>query len=262
MPIGLIRLAVAAAIALAMQAGISHAQTYEDPYPDVRTERSGTSRYVVRPGETIYSIARSVGVPVASLLRLNPGLDPRYIRVGDVIIVPGDFVPVQRARISLDPAAGPPNSAVEVRGRGFRPYARLRLLVGRTPYDMRAVDRVRADARGRAVTLAELPEWARPGRNVHFALQTIDGATRVVATPFRVIGRPAPSERLTVTGTLVSGGVECPLLRADNGRLYSLAGDTAGFRRGDRVWVEGRLAQASICQQGVTIEIRRIAEAE
>jgi LysM repeat protein len=262
MPNPLIRLAAAAVIVLATHAGTSQAQTYEEPYPDVQTQRSGPSRYVVRPGETIYSIARTVGVPVANLLRLNPGLDPRYISVGDVIIVPGDFVPVQRARISLNPAAGPPNSEVEVRARGFRPYARLRLLVGRTPYDMRAVDRVRADARGRAVTVAELPEWARPGRNVHFGLQTLDASTRVVGAPFRVIGRPSPSERLTVTGTLVGSGVECPLLRADNGRLYSLAGDTAGFRRGDRVYIEGRLAQVSICQQGATIEVRRIAQAE
>ena len=127
---------------------------------------------------------------------------------------------------------------------------------------MTAQRRVRADGRGRAVTVTDLPPWARPGRNVHFALQSIDRTSRVVAAPFRVTGRPPQADRLTVTGTLVGGGVECPLLRADNGRLYSLAGDTGDFRRGERVRVEGRLAEVSICQQGATIQVRRIAEAE
>ena len=36
----------------------------------------------------------------------------------------------------------------------------------------------------------------------------------------------------------------------------------AGGRAGDRVLVEGRVAEVSICQQGTTIEIRRISEAE
>jgi LysM repeat protein len=256
------RLVLAAAIAISAPLAVANAQTTEDPYASVETERSGTSRYVVRPGDTIYSIARLAGVPVSTILRINPGLDPRYVSVGDVVLIPGDFVPVRRARISLSPPAGPPGTEVEVRGRGFQPFARLRLLVGRAPYDMRAHSRVRADSRGRAVTVAELPPWARPGRNVHFALQTIDSTARAVAPPFRVVGRASPSDRLTVTGTLVGGGVECPLFRADNGRLYSLAGDTGGFRRGDRVIVQGRHVEVSICQQGATIQVHRIAEAE
>lgn len=72
----------------------------------------------------------------------------------------------------------------------------------------------------------------------------------------------AAADQFSVVGTLVGGGVECPLLRADSGRLYSLAGDTGEYGRGDRVRVEGRLAEVSICQQGATIEVRRIEEAE
>jgi LysM repeat protein len=262
MQMNAIRVAVIAAIACFAPLAAANAQAPDETIESMATQRAGTSRYVVRPGDTLYSIARIAGVPVATILRLNPSLDPRYVSVGDVIFIPGDLVPIRRAQIALSPSAGPPGSEVEVRGRGFRPYARLRLLIGRTPYDMRAVGRVRADGRGRAVTFSELPPWARPGRNVHFALQTIDQTSRVVAAPFRVIARPSPSERLTVTGTLIGGGVECPLLRADSGRLYSLAGETGEFNRGDRVQVHGRLAEVSICQQGATIEVRRIVEAE
>ncbi len=87
-------------------------------------------------------------------------------------------------------------------------------------------------------------------------------ALAAIACSASVTVAQTQSGRLTVTGTLVGGGVECPLLRADDGRLYSLAGDTGAFSRGERVRVEGRLAEVSICQQGATIQIRRIAEAE
>jgi hypothetical protein len=83
-----------------------------------------------------------------------------------------------------------------------------------------------------------------------------------VAGPFRVIDRRPPSERLTVTGTIVRGGAECPLFRSDDGRRYSLTGDLGGFGPGDRVEVTGRLAEVSICMQGPTLEVRRISEAE
>lgn len=241
---------------------VSLASAQEKSYELVQAERSGTTRYLVRPGDTIYSIARSVGVPVSTILELNPGLDPRYIATGDVIRVPRDFVPVPRPRLTFSPAAGPPGTLVELRGQGFRPFARLRLLVGRTAYDVRRYSIVRANRRGRVFASVELPEWARPGRRVFFALQSLDGTSRAVAGPFRVIARPQPSERLTVTGTIVSGGVECPLLRSDDGRRFSLSGDLGGFGRGDRVEVTGRLADVSICMQGPTLEVRRISEAE
>jgi LysM repeat protein len=226
-----------------------------------QSERAGTTRYIVRPGDTLYSIARAAGVSVSVILSLNPGLDPRYVAVGDVVLVPGDFVPVARERLTISPRAGRPATEVELRGRGFRPFVRLRVLAGRSPYDLRAIDRTRANRRGRVVITETLPEWARPGRNVYFALQTLDGRSRAVSEPFRVIGRPSAPDRVTVSGR-IARGVECPLLRADDGRTYSLTGDLAGYRAGDRVLVQGRLAEVSICMQGPAIEVRRITEAE
>ena len=63
---------------------------------------------------------------------------------------------------------------------------------------------------------------------------------------------------IRVTGTITSEGVECTALRADNGRLYTLAGGSGGFQPGDRVRVIGKIAQASFCMQGTTIEVRRV----
>jgi LysM repeat protein len=49
---------------------------------------SASKTHVVRSGETPYSIARTYGVPVASLLSANPGVDPKRIRPGQPLSVP------------------------------------------------------------------------------------------------------------------------------------------------------------------------------
>jgi len=79
-------------------------------------------------------------------------------------------------------------------------------------------------------------------------------------------GKPAAppegrSKPIQVTGRLTREGVECPALRTAKGKIYTLAGDLKGFHAGDRVTVTGTLAQASICQQGTTIDVRAIRRA-
>ncbi len=59
-------------------------------------------------------------------------------------------------------------------------------------------------------------------------------------------------------GTLTSEGVECSAMRGEGGELYTLVGDIAGPNPGDRVCVEGTVAEFSICQQGTTINVERI----
>jgi hypothetical protein len=64
-----------------------------------------------------------------------------------------------------------------------------------------------------------------------------------------------------MTGTMTGQGVECPVMRGDDGRLYSLAGNTGPFGPGDRVRVRGEIAQMSFCMQGTTISVRSIRPA-
>ncbi|MBU4338869.1 hypothetical protein KKB43_02305 [Patescibacteria group bacterium] len=55
------------------------------------------------------------------------------------------------------------------------------------------------------------------------------------------------------TGTLIPGGVECPLFQTDNGTIYSLQGSgkiTEGFKDGDIVSIKGKLVERSYCMQG------------
>lgn len=47
------------------------------------------SQYAIKPGDTLYSIARAYGIDWREFLKANPGLNPRRLRPGDVIRVPG-----------------------------------------------------------------------------------------------------------------------------------------------------------------------------
>ena len=70
-------------------------------------------------------------------------------------------------------------------------------------------------------------------------------------------GAPA-GERVTVTGVMTGEGVECPVLRGDDGKLYALLGDIGDVREGDRVEVTGRVAEMSFCMQGTPLEVASI----
>ena len=55
---------------------------------DTGTETSTTAQptrrtYTVRPGDTLALIAERTGVPVETLLELNPGIDPNSLTVGE-----------------------------------------------------------------------------------------------------------------------------------------------------------------------------------
>ena len=44
---------------------------------------SAPKTYVVQNGDTLTSIAHATGVPVASILKLNPGIDPQILISGE-----------------------------------------------------------------------------------------------------------------------------------------------------------------------------------
>lgn len=48
----------------------------------------GYDIYTIRPGDTFYNISRRYYTTLNSILTANPGLDPRNLKVGQVIIVP------------------------------------------------------------------------------------------------------------------------------------------------------------------------------
>lgn len=67
------------------------------------TSSSGTSRYVVHPGDTLTSIAASHGTTVAAILRLNSVRNPNHILIGMTLTLP--------ARSSGSAAVTPPSTS-------------------------------------------------------------------------------------------------------------------------------------------------------
>ena len=69
--------------------------------------------HVVRPGETIYRIARAYGVDPADLLEVNGIADPRQVSVGTELFVPGAsrVVDVSETGATAPPGGGRPGGA-------------------------------------------------------------------------------------------------------------------------------------------------------
>jgi LysM repeat protein len=207
--------------------------------PRRRRDQAGPGEYVVRPGDTLAEIARRLGIPLSVLIRINRDLDPRRMRPGIVILLPGNG----RER----PAEPPPMTVTgTITGEGVE------------------CPTMRGD-NGRLYSLAGDIGRFGPGDRVEVRgfrpdISICQQGTTIQVERIRSAedgGEPA----ITITGTLTREGVECPAMRGDDGRLYTLAGDIGRFGPGDRVQVRGQRAEASICQQGTTIEVEGIRSA-
>ncbi len=64
---------------------------------------TGFFRHTVRPGDTLYGLARSYGVTVGAVEVANPGADPTRLRVGSRLIIPRPF-DVVSPEIAFTPA--------------------------------------------------------------------------------------------------------------------------------------------------------------
>ena len=77
---------------LLLLAGCAPTPVQEDFVPPVRAPRETPAghlfEYKIRPGDTLYAIARRFGVEWQELLVANPGLKTRDLRVGQEILIP------------------------------------------------------------------------------------------------------------------------------------------------------------------------------
>lgn len=163
------------------------------------------------------------------------------------------------AQLSVSPQSGEPGTSVTLDARGLTPGATVTIGFGPPQSEYETLHYVVVDADGTLRTTARVPDWAEADRGYVFV---VDGPRSLGVADFTVTaaatGVEVPPERAQVTGMLTDEGVECPALRADNGELYTLAGDTGSFTVGDRVTVRGTIAETSICMQGTTIRVTSI----
>lgn len=190
-----------------------------------------------------------------------------------------------RASVSVEPLAGPPGTDVQVRVANFPPDVAVDIGFGPTRTEFRLLARTVTGSDGTSAAAVRVPGDAVPGRPYVFVAAYAPSLLQLASDTFRVTapgagpgatadttaggnmgtdtsgGTAAGAGEVRVTGRLTDEGVECPALRGDDGKLYTLAGDTGGFKPGDRVAVVGTVAEMSICMQGTTIGVRTIEKA-
>ena len=165
--------------------------------------------------------------------------------------------------VAIAPQSGPPGADVRLTAAGLPSDAAVEIGAGRRRSEYEVLERVRTTAEGRVEATLALPGHADPGDHWVFVVRTADRRAEARSEPFRVMAPRAAGDdsprAVTVTGILTNEGIECPALRAGDGELYTLAGGgLGGFRPGDRVRVEGSVAEMSFCMQGTTLAVDRI----
>jgi len=113
------------------------------------------------------------------------------------------------------------------------------------------VDQAQVAADGEVSASVELPDWASPGDNLIFVVDTDRGVT-LKSRAFDVVSQDTSDgggDQVSLEGR-VRQGVECATLTTPDGDVWSLTGDME-FTPGEYAEVRGTRAEMSFCQQGV-----------
>lgn len=74
--------------------------------------------YTVADGDTLWSVAKRLGVPADALAQANPGVDPRRLSIGQSLAVPAGGTLVATASSTSQPVAAPTFQSAAATGHG------------------------------------------------------------------------------------------------------------------------------------------------
>jgi hypothetical protein len=217
-------------------------------------------------GEKIEDAARDAGRDASDFLADNPDLNRDILDLGQRMGLPGfeDAKPYAGPSLAAAPAEAAPGASVMLTAAGLPGKAQVKLGFGPPGGVTTVLATADTSERGTLEQPVTVPDHARPGDEAVFTAETADGRVRLISGPVTIIDPgPPPGTKVDLTGTLSNEGVECPAVRGDDGKLYTLADPAAGgFRPGDRVRVEGEVAGMSRCMQGITLTATTITPAD
>jgi len=221
------------------------------------------ARSAVREADrTIEQAARNAGRSVRDFLTDHPELNRDLVDLGERAGIPGfaGAAPEPGPGVMLSVGQGQPGSEVSVSAAGLPGDSDTVVSIGAIPTDTPVLAHARTSDRGEMIATVKVPADAKVGSHLMFTVETADGRVRLVSEPFLIASSAAA---VSVTGTISKEGAECPTMRGDDGRLYSLTppGNLGSFGPGDRVHVEGTLAEVSTCMQGTTVVVSGISAA-
>ncbi|MEQ8405226.1 MAG: DUF5818 domain-containing protein [Oceanicaulis sp.] len=229
--------------------------------PSDPDRRGRTDGYRVQPGDTPYSIAERLGLSLFELLAANTDIEADALPVGEILNVPDRDTP--QSAVSITPAEGGPDTEVTIEAYNLRPQSWVTIGVGVEESEWSRMREARTDSGGDLSVVVETPDWANPGDDLIYVVDTDWGVT-LRSDVFDVVdpetGRDDQGRIYAFEGR-VREGVECYTLEAENGNEYALTSSDVRFNAGEYVRVEGRRADASFCQQGAfTLDVGLIEE--
>ena len=158
----------------------------------------------------------------------------------------------------VEPLSGPPGTEVTVYTENLPIQAAVHLGVGATRTGFEALYTAEQGMWGEVSGTITIPETAPWDRAVLLVAFDAIFAPIGLSDPFHVTREDGTLQR---TGTVTDEGVECTAFRDADGYLYTLVGNVEELEPGDRVVVEGIIAEASVCMQGTTIDVHKATPA-
>ncbi|MFP4517855.1 MAG: DUF5818 domain-containing protein [Oceanicaulis sp.] len=229
--------------------------------PDDPGREQRTDGYRVQSGDTPYSIAERLGLSLFELLAANSDIDAEALPVGEVLDIPDRDRP--QGAISISPREGGPRTEVTIEAFNLRPGAWVTVGAGIEASEWSRIREARVGPGGDLSVTVETPDWADPGDDLIYIVDTDLGLT-LKSDVFDVVdprtGRDDQNRIYAFNGR-VREGVECYTLQAEDGNEYALTSDDVRFNAGEYVHIEGVRADASYCQQGrFTLNVGLIEE--
>jgi hypothetical protein len=217
---------------------------------------------VQEAGKQVGAAAQQAGRSVRDFLTDNPDLNRDVVDFGREMGVPG----FEGAKAAIGPVVlvsvpqAPSGATVTLQVRGFPGEAELIVSAEPAGGSAEIIAHGVTSDRGEAFVDARIPKAPDDGENLTFIVATADGRVTVRSELFSVV---AAGAAVSLTGTLTKEGVECPAMRGDDGKLYTLLPPALGaLGPGDRVHVEGSVAEMTECQQGTTIVVTKLEPAK
>ncbi|MGD9784494.1 MAG: LysM peptidoglycan-binding domain-containing protein [Hyphomicrobiaceae bacterium] len=230
---------IAAPRAVTTPSPASRAPSYASAAPPAPGDESWTGAYQVQSGDSLYRIARQHRVRVADLQRVNNITNPRQLRPGVTLRVPGGAAApaASTAARRYEPLPGtpPPISATRPIASTTQPT----VINGGAPRQVAALERGRmTDARPVATDTTRL-RWPVRGKILSGFGQRSDGTHNDginLAVPQGAEVHAAEDGEVAYAGSELKGYGNLVLVRHDNGWVTAYAhNDALLVKRGDKI---------------------------
>lgn len=168
---------------------------------------------------------------------------------------------ISRRIQTVSPGSGRAGSFVTLKATGMPAITPVRIGLGATEVGFEEIAQVMTTETGELSLTVTVPTWTKPDLTHVFIVFDIYFVPIAVSDEFYVLAADGTVVR---EGRITNPVGECisPGLLTNQGMLYTLVGDLVGFEAGDRVIVEGGVAESTLCPQGATIEVLRIRAGE